>query len=246
MAALLGLEGTPWVLAMDRTNWEFGQATINILMISVMWKGVGVPLIWTLLAMAGNSDSETRSCLLDRLHQVFPNLTRISHTRYGLRRPQGAMEQEKREERIGNTVERFDERHHALWLALRVAFRRPFSRRRTPQPYCPIRFSASSWHLARRNSNADRRECEKCGLRIAALTGDREFIGDDWMAYLKSQQIPFVLRLRENQHVVREGYETWTIRSRRLAQALRGHDTGASARASHRRIPAMPIPPNRP
>jgi hypothetical protein len=35
------------------------------------------------------------------------------------------MEQEKREERIGNTVERFDERHHALWLALRVAFRRP-------------------------------------------------------------------------------------------------------------------------
>jgi len=31
------------------------------------------------------------------------------------------------------------------------------------------------------------------------------------MAYLKHQQIPFVLRLRENQHVVREGYETWTI-----------------------------------
>jgi hypothetical protein len=38
----------------------------------------------------------------------------ISHPRYGLRRPQGAMEREKREERIGNTVERFDERHHTL------------------------------------------------------------------------------------------------------------------------------------
>ena len=25
VAALLGLEGRPWVLAMDRTNWEFGQ-----------------------------------------------------------------------------------------------------------------------------------------------------------------------------------------------------------------------------
>jgi hypothetical protein len=30
------------------------------------------------------------------------------------------MEQEKREERIGNTVERFDERHRALWTALWV------------------------------------------------------------------------------------------------------------------------------
>jgi hypothetical protein len=121
VVALLGIEGKPWVLAMDRTNWEFGQTAINILMISVMWRGMGIPLIWTLLPTAGNSDSETRACLLDRLHQVFPN------------------------------------------------------------------------------------------LRIATLTGDREFIGDDWMAYLKSQQIPFVLRLRENQYVVREGYETWTI-----------------------------------
>ena len=41
--------------------------------------------------------------------------------------------------------------------------------------------------------------------------GDREFIGDQWMAYLKAKQIPFILRLRENQYVVREGYETWTI-----------------------------------
>jgi hypothetical protein len=41
--------------------------------------------------------------------------------------------------------------------------------------------------------------------------GDREFIGDAWMAYLSARKIPFVLRLRENQRVVREGYATWTI-----------------------------------
>ena len=41
--------------------------------------------------------------------------------------------------------------------------------------------------------------------------GDREFIGDRWMAYLKRNKIPFILRLRENQHVVREGFATWTI-----------------------------------
>jgi hypothetical protein len=31
------------------------------------------------------------------------------------------------------------------------------------------------------------------------------------MAYLCKEKIPFVLRLRENQHVVRDGYATWTI-----------------------------------
>jgi len=38
---------------------------------------------------------------------------------------QGAMGQEKREERIGNTVKRFDKPHRALWPALRALLRRP-------------------------------------------------------------------------------------------------------------------------
>jgi hypothetical protein len=118
---LLGLSGKSWVLAIDRTNWDFGKTTINILMISVMWKGMGVPLIWTLLPSAGNSNTWTRVCLLDRLRKAFP------------------------------------------------------------------------------------------GLKIASLMGDREFIGDAWMAYLKRNKIGFILRLRENQHVTRDGFETWTI-----------------------------------
>ncbi len=118
---LLGLAGKPWVLAMDRTNWDFGKTTINILMISVIWNGVGIPLIWTLLPSAGNSNTKTRICLLNRLKKTFPT------------------------------------------------------------------------------------------LQVASLMGDREFIGDAWMAYLQRQKIPFILRLRENQHVVREGFDTWTI-----------------------------------
>jgi hypothetical protein len=35
---LLGLSGKPWVLAIDRTNWDFGKTTINILMICVLQK----------------------------------------------------------------------------------------------------------------------------------------------------------------------------------------------------------------
>ncbi len=113
---LLGLGGKPWVLAIDRTNWDFGKTTINILMISVAWNGMGIPLFWMLLPTAGNSNTSERTELLDRLRAAFPD------------------------------------------------------------------------------------------LKIAALMGDREFIGDAWMAYLQRAKIPFILRLRENQYVLREGY----------------------------------------
>jgi hypothetical protein len=112
---LLRLSGKPWVLAIDRTNWDFGKTTINILMISVTWNGMGIPLLWMLLPTAGNSHTSERTALLDRLRAAFPD------------------------------------------------------------------------------------------LKIAALMGDREFIGDAWMAYLQRENIPFILRLRENQFVLRAG-----------------------------------------
>lgn len=121
VVALLGLEGKPWVLAIDRTNWDFGKTTINILMVSVEWRGIGIPLIFTLLPKAGNSSTDERTDLLGRLKRVFPD------------------------------------------------------------------------------------------MKIASLTGDREFIGQEWMAYLAARKIPFTLRLRENQYVSREGYATWTL-----------------------------------
>jgi hypothetical protein len=43
-------------------------------MIAVDWRGVGIPLLWTLLPSRGNSDAATRLELLDRLAHVFPNL----------------------------------------------------------------------------------------------------------------------------------------------------------------------------
>ena len=71
---LLGLSGKPWVLAIDRTNWDFGKVTINILMISVVCNGIGVPLLWMLLPTAGNSHTSERTELLDRLRAAFPDM----------------------------------------------------------------------------------------------------------------------------------------------------------------------------
>jgi hypothetical protein len=126
---LLGLSGKSWVLAIDRTNWDFGKTTINILMISVVWNGMGIPLIWMLLPTAGNSNTSERTELLDRLRAAFPE------------------------------------------------------------------------------------------LKIVALMGDREFIGDAWMAYLQRENIAFILRLRENQFVLRAGYVALPIST--IAQHLK-------------------------
>jgi hypothetical protein len=41
---------------------------------------------------------------------------------------------------------------------------------------------------------------------IASLSGDREFIGEAWLHWLQSQGIPFVLRLKENMFIWKDGY----------------------------------------
>jgi Transposase DDE domain len=116
VVALLGLEGKAWTLTIDRTNWFFGRTPINILMIAVEWRGLGVPLLWVLLPSRGNSDAGIRLKLFDRLAEVFPT------------------------------------------------------------------------------------------MRIASLTGDREFIGDAWMASLLARKIPFVLRLKDSQIIRRDNF----------------------------------------
>jgi hypothetical protein len=121
VVALLGLENKPWTLTIDRTNWFFGRTAINILMVAVEWRGIGVPLMWTLLPSRGNSDAGTRLKLFDRLAEVFPN------------------------------------------------------------------------------------------MRIASLTGDREFIGKAWMASLALRKIPFVLRLKDSQIIRRDNFPSRPI-----------------------------------
>ena len=44
------------------------------------------------------------------------------------------------------------------------------------------------------------------GQPIASLSGDRDFIRETWMHWLYKQGIPFVLRLKENMFIWKEGY----------------------------------------
>jgi hypothetical protein len=61
----------PWVLSIDRTTWEMGRCTINILMLGVVHQGVAFPLFWTLLDKRGNSNTSERSELLTEFLVVF-------------------------------------------------------------------------------------------------------------------------------------------------------------------------------
>lgn len=66
----------PWTLAIDRTNWKFGKAELNILMLCVVYQGVSFPLLWVTLekegvGKAGNSNAKERIALLERFIALF-------------------------------------------------------------------------------------------------------------------------------------------------------------------------------
>lgn len=59
-------------LILDRTNWKLGQQDVNILLLSAVWNGFALPLMWTLLPHGGSSSQVIRNALLERFLQVCP------------------------------------------------------------------------------------------------------------------------------------------------------------------------------
>lgn len=63
------------ILILDRTNWKWGKKNINILLLSVAYKGIGIPLFWTVSSAAGPSSTLERISILKRI------LQKIGHRR---------------------------------------------------------------------------------------------------------------------------------------------------------------------
>ena len=73
--ALLPRPKDGWVLAMDRTNWQFGRTDINILVVTVIFNGMGFPIAWQLLPKStkrGNSRKFHRSAIMDEVLKILP------------------------------------------------------------------------------------------------------------------------------------------------------------------------------
>ena len=60
-----------WVLALDRTNWQFGTHNYNLLTLSIVIKGSAIPLFVTMLDKQGNSDTEERKAIMQKFCQTF-------------------------------------------------------------------------------------------------------------------------------------------------------------------------------
>lgn len=58
-------------LSMDRTNWKFGEANINILMLGITYRGIAFPLLFKLLPKRGNSNWEERKSIIQRFIKLF-------------------------------------------------------------------------------------------------------------------------------------------------------------------------------
>jgi hypothetical protein len=67
---LLGIPG-PYTLALDRTNWKVGAIDINILMLSIVYRGIGFPVVWLTLPKTGNSDTIERETLIKIFVDLF-------------------------------------------------------------------------------------------------------------------------------------------------------------------------------
>ena len=65
------LERETLLLSMDRTNWQWGKKNINILMLSIVYKGIAIPLFWRLLDKRGNSDTSERIDIIQRFIKQF-------------------------------------------------------------------------------------------------------------------------------------------------------------------------------
>ena len=62
--SMYGLEDCKLTLSMDRTNWRYGKADINFLVLSLCLLGTAIPLYWLELDTKGNSNTEERKKII--------------------------------------------------------------------------------------------------------------------------------------------------------------------------------------
>ncbi len=67
-----------FTISIDRTTWSFGKLTINILTAGSVYQGVAFPICWILLPKKGNSNTDERIQLMERvLKLVDKNLIQV-------------------------------------------------------------------------------------------------------------------------------------------------------------------------
>jgi hypothetical protein len=61
----------PFVIAIDRTEWQLGKAWVNVLMLSVGYKNISIPLFWAVSGEKGCSDNAERRSIMQQYINEF-------------------------------------------------------------------------------------------------------------------------------------------------------------------------------
>lgn len=70
MLRLLKIEPL-YTIAIDRTEWQLGKRWVNILVLSVTYQSLSIPLFWTVIAEKGCSDDAERKAILQKFLDEF-------------------------------------------------------------------------------------------------------------------------------------------------------------------------------
>jgi hypothetical protein len=68
---LFDFKDQTYYLTLDRTNWKWGKANLNILTLAIAYKGIAVPVYWLVLNKQGSSNQRERIVLLQRFIKQF-------------------------------------------------------------------------------------------------------------------------------------------------------------------------------
>ena len=71
IAALIPKPAEGYTLSLDRTNWQVGKFSINLLVLAIVHNGVAFPVYWTFLAKKGNSNTAERIAIMERFITTF-------------------------------------------------------------------------------------------------------------------------------------------------------------------------------
>ena len=70
MLGLLKIEA-PFTIAIDRTEWQLGTQWVNVLMLSIAYRSISIPLFWTVIDEKGCSDDAERRAILQKFIDEF-------------------------------------------------------------------------------------------------------------------------------------------------------------------------------
>lgn len=68
---MLKIEGKVKI-AIDRTNWQFGEKNLNFFVAAIVLGNISIPLSWILLDKKGNSSTDERKVLIEEVLKIIP------------------------------------------------------------------------------------------------------------------------------------------------------------------------------